>query len=75
MLPNLAAEQKDRVMALLVEAREIAMDAGTSEQKHAWFDKYKGKINNYLSVQRFDLKKASQESNEKRKAATENSKK
>jgi hypothetical protein len=59
MLPELNEEQKLHIMALLVEAREIAMDAGSSEEKHQWFGKYKGKINNYLSKAGYDLKKAS----------------
>lgn len=35
------------------------MDAGTSKEKHAWFGKYKGRINNYLSAQGYDLNKES----------------
>ncbi len=36
-------------MSLLWEAREHAIDGGSSEEKHAWFGKYKGRIiNNYL---------------------------
>ena len=58
MLPNLTGEQKARVMAWLVEAREIAMDAGTSEEKHGWFNKYKGRINNFLSAAGYNLKEA-----------------
>ena len=57
MLPNLTAEQKSQIMTWLVEAREHAMDAETSEKKHAWFGKYKGRINNYLSAAGYDLKK------------------
>ncbi|RYZ30791.1 MAG: DUF3826 domain-containing protein [Chitinophagaceae bacterium] len=57
MLPNLNADQKAQIMAWLVEAREHAMDAETSDKKHAWFGKYKGRINNYLSAAGFDLKK------------------
>lgn len=63
MLPQLTDQQKTTIMAYLVEAREIAMDAGSSKEKHAWFGKYKGRINNYLSAQGYDLKKASQERN------------
>jgi hypothetical protein len=33
------------------------MDAESSEKKHAWFGKYKGKINNYLSAEGYDMKK------------------
>jgi hypothetical protein len=37
------------------------MDGGTSQEKHAWFGKYKGRINNYLSAQGYDMKKAGEE--------------
>jgi hypothetical protein len=47
-------------MAWLVEAREIAMDGSTSDEKHAMFGKYKGKINNYLSKAGYDAKKGKQ---------------
>lgn len=59
MLPNLTAEQKEYIYKALVEAREHAMDGGTSKEKHAWFGKYKGRINNYLSKQGYDLNKES----------------
>jgi|GEM_PF-27622 len=55
-LPELSETQKQQIMAFLVEARELAMDGGTSEEKHQWFRKYKGKINNYLSSQGYKLK-------------------
>ncbi len=61
MLPSLTGPQKDQIMAWLVEAREHAMDAGSSEAKHAWFGKYKGRINNYLSAQGINMKQASEE--------------
>lgn len=57
MIPSLTKEQKDQIMTWLVEAREQAMDAENSEKKHAWFGKYKGRINNYLSAEGYDLKK------------------
>jgi hypothetical protein len=56
MLPTLTDEQKARIMADLIEAREHAMDAESSEKKHAWFGKYKGRINNYLSSQGIHMK-------------------
>ena len=59
MLPNLTAEQKDYIYKALVEAREFAMDGGSSKEKHAWFGKYKGRINNYLSKAGYDLNKES----------------
>jgi hypothetical protein len=59
MLPNLTKEQKEYIYKNLVEARELAMDGGSSKEKHAWFGKYKGRINNYLSAQGYDLNKES----------------
>lgn len=58
MLPNLSEAQKTQILSYLTEAREHAMDAESSEKKHAWFGKYKGKINNYLSAAGIDMKKA-----------------
>lgn len=57
MLPALTESQKSKIWDWLVEAREIAMDAETSEKKHSWFGKYKGRINNYLASEGYDLKK------------------
>ncbi|GEL10518.1 Protein of unknown function [Flavobacterium glycines] len=59
MLPNLTNEQKKYIYDALVEAREHAMDGGSSKEKHGWFGKYKGRINNYLSKQGYDLNKES----------------
>jgi 2,3-bisphosphoglycerate-independent phosphoglycerate mutase len=56
MIPQLTDEQKAVIMADLIEAREHAMDAESSEKKHAWFGKYKGRINNYLSSQGLNTK-------------------
>lgn len=70
MLPALTDEQKAQIMAFLVEARENAMDAGSSEEKHQWFRNYKGKINNYLSAASYDLKKAEQDLRSRREAAS-----
>jgi hypothetical protein len=59
MLTNLTAEQKDKICTWLKEARELAMDEGSSERKHQVFGKYKGKINNYLSAAGYDMNKES----------------
>lgn len=59
MLPNLTTAQKEYIYKALVEAREHAMDGGSSKEKHAWFGKYKGRINNYLSKEGYDLNKES----------------
>lgn len=58
MLPDLSKKQKKQIMAWLVEAREHAIDGGTSKEKHAWFGKYKGRINNYLSDAGVNMKEA-----------------
>ena len=57
MLPGLTEAQRVRIMDWLKEARELAMDEGSSNAKHAVFGKYKGRINNYLSAEGYDLKK------------------
>jgi hypothetical protein len=57
MLPALTTPQKEQIYAWLVEARELAMDEGSSDDKHKVFGKYKGRINNYLSAAGYDLKK------------------
>ncbi len=49
--PNLAGQHKQKILELLKEAREEAMDGGSSEEKTAIFQKCKGRINNYLSAQ------------------------
>lgn len=58
MLPDLTDDQKKQILAWLTEARELAMDAESSDKKHAVFGKYKGRINNYLSAAGIDMKKA-----------------
>lgn len=60
-IPNLTAEQKDKIKGWLLEARENAIDAESAEKKHAWFGKFKGRINNYLSAQGYDMKKEGEE--------------
>jgi hypothetical protein len=67
LLPNLTDEQKLEIMANLLEAREYAMDAGSSDEKHAMFGKYKGRINNYLSAAGYDLKQAERDRAARRK--------
>lgn len=69
MIPDLSAEQKRQILAWLAEAREHAMDAGSSEEKHAWFGKYKGRINNYLAKAGIDLKQAEKDMFARKKAA------
>lgn len=58
MLPSLTEVQKKQILTYLTEAREKAMDGGSSKEKHWWFGKYKGKINNYLSKEGVETKEA-----------------
>ena len=69
MIPTLTQEEKDYILAALMEAREYAMDCSDSKAKHAWFGKYKGRINNYLSKRGYDLKKEREAWNLRIKAA------
>lgn len=57
MIPSLKPEEKRQLYAWLVEAREHAMSAASSKEKHEWFGKYKGRFNNYLSKQGYDIQK------------------
>lgn len=56
MIPRLTKEENHMIDSLLFEARDYAMQAESSEKKHAWFGKYKGKINNYLASHGYNLK-------------------
>lgn len=60
LLPDLKPEEQREILANLLEAREYAMDAGSSDEKHAWFGKYKGRINNFISKAGYDMKAAEQ---------------
>ena len=60
-IPTLTDTQKRKIKGWLLEARENAIDAESAEKKHAWFGKFKGRINNYLSAQGYDMKKEGEE--------------
>ena len=57
MILTLTETEKNKIYNWLKEARELAMDEGSSEDKHKVFGKYKGRINNYLSAEGYDMKK------------------
>jgi Protein of unknown function (DUF3826) len=61
MLPRLTEDQKRSIRDTLVQARDRAVYAGSAEEKTEVFNKFKGRINNYLSSQGYDLKRASAE--------------
>jgi hypothetical protein len=69
MLPDLTPEQSRQLHAWLYEAREHAISAGSSEEKHGWFGKYKGRINNYLAQAGIDMKQAEKDLFARKKAA------
>lgn len=72
MLPDLGADQKAQILAWLTEARELAMDGSTSNEKHAVFGKYKGRINNYLAKAGIDMKQAEKNLQARRKSTASN---
>jgi hypothetical protein len=72
MVPTLTPAQKRQILAWLTEAREHAMDASSSEEKHGWFGKYKGRINNYLAKAGIDLKQAEKDMAARKKGAAGN---
>lgn len=72
MIPSLKENEKLHILNWLKEAREFAIDAGTSKQKHGWFGKYKGRINNWLSKQGYDLTKERAEWSKRIAAAKKN---
>ena len=57
MIPTLSDFEKAQILIWLKEAREYAMDAADSKGKHYWFDKYRGRTNNWLSARGYDLQK------------------
>lgn len=67
MVPTLKPEEKNQIRRWLIEARELAIDAESSNKKHETFKKYKGRINNYLSSQGYDIQKEREEWEKRRK--------
>jgi len=47
--PGMNDAQKAKVLAFLKEARDEAIDAGSTDEKSNIFNRYKGRINNWLS--------------------------
>lgn len=70
LFPSMREDDKHEILADLIEARELAMDGGSSEDKHAVFGKYKGRINNYLTKAGYDMKQAEKDLAEKQKTAS-----
>ena len=68
MIPSLSAEQKAYILAQWTEARALAMDGGSSNEKHAIFGKEKGRINIYLSKAGYNMKEEEKKWRERRNA-------
>lgn len=72
MIPSLKDNEKKQIKLWLEEAREFAIDAGSSKGKHAAFGKFKGRINNYLSACGYNLDKERKAWYERIKATKKN---
>lgn len=57
MIPTLNAEERAQLIVWLDEAREYAICAEGSKEKHALFKKYMGRFSNWLSKRGYDMKK------------------
>lgn len=68
IVPNLTDAEKARMLELLKQAREEAIDGGSADEKSAIFKKYKGKINIYLSANGHDVGKAYKDWGSRQKA-------
>ncbi len=60
IIPNLTEEDKKNILDWLKQAREVAMDGGTSGEKTAIFQQYKQKINGYLKSEGIDVAEATE---------------
>jgi hypothetical protein len=69
IVPGLSVKDKEKILELLKQARDEAIDGGTVSQKSDIFQKYKDKINGYLNAQGHDTAKAFQEWDIKQAAA------
>ena len=65
IVPGLTDEQKARILVMLWAAREEAIDGGSATEKSAIFQKYKDKINEYLTAQGYDVAQAYKDWNTK----------
>jgi Spy/CpxP family protein refolding chaperone len=75
IVPDLTDADKAKILELLKDGREEAMDAGTSKERAAIIKKYKGKINNYLNAHGHNVAKAYKDwgTKQKAKAVTDSS--
>ena len=58
IVPGLTDADKAKILELLKQAREEAIDGGSAPEKSAIFQKYKDQINSYLNAHGYDVTKA-----------------
>jgi hypothetical protein len=58
IIPQLTETDKAKIMELLKEAREKAVDGGSATEKSEIFQQYKNQINDYLNAHGHDVAKA-----------------
>jgi hypothetical protein len=66
IVPGLTDQDKAKILELLKQAREEAIDGGNSKEKSDIFQKYKDQINAYLDAHGHDVAKAYREWNAKK---------
>jgi hypothetical protein len=69
IIPNMTEADKAKVLEVLKQAREVAMDGGSSGQKTAIFQEYKDQINAYLNSHGYDVAKATKDWNAQQEQA------
>ena len=68
IFPGLTDPQKAHIMESLKAAREEAMDAGTMDEKSAFFKMYKDKVEAYLTDQGYNVRQSYKDFSAKQKA-------
>jgi hypothetical protein len=69
IFPNLTDEEKAKIMGLLKQARDVAMNGGNAGEKSVIFQQYKDQINAYLTSRGYDVAKATEDWSNKQKVA------
>jgi hypothetical protein len=75
VVPDLSESERARIMEELKLAREDALDAGSSAEKFEIFQKYKDRINEFLSTNGRDVKTALKEWEARQEAEKKSSEK
>ncbi len=73
IIPNLTDDQKAKILDMLKQAREMAIEGGSAGEKTDIFQQYKDQINSYLKTQGIDVNKAIQDWNAKHPPSQTNS--